>query len=44
MNVNNLITTNGYWAVFARAGFDSLGIPRPGETILIAAGTAPTQR
>jgi membrane protein DedA with SNARE-associated domain len=28
----------GYWAVFLLVGAESLGIPLPGETILIAAG------
>ena len=39
MNVDHLIATYGYWAVFALVGLESLGIPLPGETILIAAGT-----
>ena len=39
MNVDHLITTYGYWAVFGLVGLESLGIPLPGETILIAAGT-----
>ena len=39
VNVDHLITTYGYWAVFALVGLESLGIPLPGETILIAAGT-----
>jgi membrane protein DedA with SNARE-associated domain len=38
MNVNHLINTYGYWAVFALVGLESLGIPLPGETILITAG------
>ena len=39
MNVDHLITSYGYWAVFGLVGLESLGIPLPGETILIAAGT-----
>jgi membrane protein DedA with SNARE-associated domain len=39
VNVDHLISTYGYWAVFALVGLESLGIPLPGETILIAAGT-----
>ena len=38
MNVNSLIAHNGYWALFALVGLESLGIPLPGETILITAG------
>lgn len=37
MNVGNLITSFGYWAVFALVGIESLGIPLPGETALILA-------
>lgn len=39
MNVSSLINSYGYWAVFALVGLESLGIPLPGETILITAGT-----
>jgi membrane protein DedA with SNARE-associated domain len=39
MNIDHLVTTYGYWAVFLLVGLESLGIPLPGETILIAAGT-----
>ena len=39
MNVNDLLTTYGYAAVFVLVALESLGIPLPGETILIAAGT-----
>src|SRR5580658_6070776 len=39
MNVHHLVTTYGYWAVFALVAAESLGIPLPGETIVIAAGT-----
>lgn len=38
MNVDQLLTTYGYPAVFLVVGGESLGIPLPGETILIAAG------
>ena len=38
MNVDHLLSTYGYAAVFAIVGMESLGIPLPGETILIAAG------
>jgi membrane protein DedA with SNARE-associated domain len=39
VNVNHLLTTYGYAAVFVLVAFESLGVPLPGETILIAAGT-----
>lgn len=38
MNVDHLLHTYGYWAVFLLVGAESLGVPLPGETILIAAG------
>ncbi len=38
MNIDHLINTYGYWAVFALVALESLGIPLPGETALIAAG------
>ncbi|HET9078235.1 MAG TPA: DedA family protein [Acidimicrobiales bacterium] len=38
MNIDNLLHTYGYAAVFVLVGAESLGIPLPGETILIAAG------
>jgi len=37
MNVTHLVSTYGYWAVFAFVGMESLGVPLPGETALIAA-------
>ncbi len=37
MNVDHLILTFGYFAVFAIIGLESIGIPLPGETVLIAA-------
>jgi membrane protein DedA with SNARE-associated domain len=39
MNVDGLIAHDGYWALFALIALESLGIPLPGEAILIAAGT-----
>lgn len=39
MNVDHLVSSYGYWAVLALVGLESLGIPLPGETILIVAGT-----
>lgn len=35
--LNNLLTNFGYLAVFALVGTESLGIPLPGETMLITA-------
>ena len=37
MNINHLVSQYGYWAVFALVGLESLGLPLPGETILIVA-------
>lgn len=37
MNVQHLLVTYGYAAVFALVAFESLGVPLPGETILISA-------
>ena len=39
MNVDHLISSFGYLAVFVIIGVESLGIPLPGETVLIAAAT-----
>ncbi len=39
MNTNHLVSQYGYWAVFVLVAAESLGVPLPGETILIAAGT-----
>jgi membrane protein DedA with SNARE-associated domain len=36
--LNNLLTSFGYLAVFGLVGIESLGIPLPGETMLITAG------
>jgi membrane protein DedA with SNARE-associated domain len=39
VNVHQLIATNGYWMLFLLVGVESLGVPLPGETALIVAGT-----
>jgi membrane protein DedA with SNARE-associated domain len=39
VTISLLITSYGYLAVFALVGLESLGIPLPGETALIIAGT-----
>jgi membrane protein DedA with SNARE-associated domain len=39
MNIDSLVAHDGYWALFLLVMLESLGIPLPGETILIAAGT-----
>jgi membrane protein DedA with SNARE-associated domain len=39
VNIGHLIDSYGYWAVFLLVGAESLGIPVPGETALIVAGT-----
>jgi membrane protein DedA with SNARE-associated domain len=39
VNIGHLIDNYGYWAVFLLVGAESLGIPVPGETALIVAGT-----
>ena len=39
MNITHLVDTYGYWAVFFLVGAESLGVPLPGETALIVAGT-----
>lgn len=38
MNIDHLVTSYGYWAVFVLVLVESLGIPLPGETALIVAG------
>jgi len=38
VSISHLISSYGYWAVFALVGLQSLGIPLPGETALIVAG------
>jgi membrane protein DedA with SNARE-associated domain len=39
VNITHLVDTYGYWAVFFLVGAESLGVPLPGETALIVAGT-----
>ena len=39
MNVDHLVATNGYWIVFVLIMAEALGVPLPGEAILVAAGT-----
>ena len=39
MNVGHLITSYGYWALFVLVAAESVGVPLPGETALIVAGT-----
>jgi membrane protein DedA with SNARE-associated domain len=39
MNITHLIESSGYWALFALVAAESLGVPLPGETALIIAGT-----
>src|SRR5215469_4988764 len=39
MNITQLIESFGYWALFALVAVESLGVPLPGETALIIAGT-----
>jgi membrane protein DedA with SNARE-associated domain len=39
MNVADLIASSGYWVLFGLIAAESLGVPLPGETALIAAGT-----
>ncbi len=36
-DISHLLSAYGYWAVLAFVGLESLGIPVPGETMLIAA-------
>ena len=38
MNTTHLIHNYGYWAVFVFVAVESLGVPIPGETAVIAAG------
>ncbi|HEY2429819.1 MAG TPA: DedA family protein [Acidimicrobiales bacterium] len=39
MNVDHLVHSYGYSAVFALVALESLGIPLPGETIVVLAGS-----
>ncbi|MDA8070445.1 MAG: DedA family protein [Actinomycetota bacterium] len=38
MSVDHLVSSFGYWAVFLLVAAESLGVPLPGETALVAAG------
>ncbi len=38
MNVDHLVSSLGYWAVFLLVAAESLGVPLPGETARIVAG------
>lgn len=38
MNVDHVVSTYGYVAVAAFVALESLGVPLPGETVLVAAG------
>lgn len=39
MSIHGLVATYGYIAVFALVAIESLGVPLPGETVLVAAAT-----
>jgi membrane protein DedA with SNARE-associated domain len=39
VNIHQLIATNGYWVLFLLVAIESLGVPLPGETALVVAGT-----
>jgi membrane protein DedA with SNARE-associated domain len=39
VNIGNLIANYGYWALFVLVAAESMGVPLPGETALIFAGT-----
>jgi membrane protein DedA with SNARE-associated domain len=39
VNLSHLIASYGYWVLFLLVGAESLGVPLPGETALIIAGT-----
>jgi membrane protein DedA with SNARE-associated domain len=39
LDPNHVVSAYGYWAVGVIVGLESMGIPLPGETILIAAAT-----
>jgi len=39
VNLSHLIATYGYWVLFLLVAAESLGVPLPGETALIIAGT-----
>ncbi|MEP6917537.1 MAG: DedA family protein [Acidobacteriota bacterium] len=37
-SITNLVSTHGYWVVAVVVAVESMGIPLPGETILVTAG------
>jgi len=39
VSIDHLVLTSGYYAVFALVAVESLGVPLPGETALVAAAT-----
>ncbi len=39
MNIGHLISSYGYLTLFVLVALESLGVPLPGETALITAGT-----
>jgi membrane protein DedA with SNARE-associated domain len=39
VSISHLISTNGYWLLFVFVAVESLGVPLPGETALVIAGT-----
>jgi membrane protein DedA with SNARE-associated domain len=39
VNIGHLISSNGYWVLFVLVAAESLGVPLPGETALIIAGS-----
>ena len=39
LDLHHLVVSYGYLAVFTLVGLESLGVPVPGETVLIVAGT-----
>jgi membrane protein DedA with SNARE-associated domain len=39
VSINHLISTNGYWLLFVFVAVESVGVPLPGETALVIAGT-----
>lgn len=43
VSVQHLLAQNGYWAIFLAIFFEDIGIPMPGETLLIAASISASQ-
>jgi membrane protein DedA with SNARE-associated domain len=39
--LQQLVATHGYWAIAVIVGLESMGIPLPGETILVLAAVNP---